>query len=68
MGNWRLAGLCDRHFVGVGDGFVSGLYVPAMTAYYNEYDLKAAVWLRGYGNAINAEAAQAFIESVMGTE
>jgi DNA (cytosine-5)-methyltransferase 1 len=39
-----------------------------VTAYYNEFDPKAAARvgrLRGYGNAINAEAAKAFIESYL---
>lgn len=41
-----------------------------MPAYYNEIDPKAAAWLRelikrGYGNAIVAQAARTFIESVM---
>ena len=63
-----------------------------MTAYYNEFDPKAAAWLRelvagghiapgdvderdirpdelrGYGNAIVPEAAQAFIEACLDTE
>lgn len=38
-----------------------------MSAYYNEIDPFAAAWLRGYGNAINAEQATAFIGSYMNT-
>jgi hypothetical protein len=34
-----------------------------MSVYYNEIDPFAAAWLRGYGNAIVAPQAAAFIES-----
>ena len=41
-----------------------------MTAYYNENDPKAAAWIKqlivsGYGNAINADVAQEFINAFM---
>lgn len=37
--------------------------MTGVSAYYNEIDEKAAAWLRGYGNAVDAVATKNFIEA-----